>query len=86
MFECSRHTSEARKKRLHGRKLTQHQFALHAYVQGGRPAQLAELPRSEFDPELFPHSAYVKFFVTFATSAVFNILRQNVTIFDIGNG
>ena len=32
-----------------------------------RPAQLAELPRSEFDPELFPHSAYVKFFVTFAT-------------------
>ena len=33
----------------------------------GRPAQLAELPRSVFDPELFPHSAYVKFFVTFAT-------------------
>ena len=32
-----------------------------------RPAQLAELPRSEFNPELFPHSAYVKFFVTFAT-------------------
>ena len=32
-----------------------------------RPAQLAELPRSEFDPELFPHSTYVKFFVTFAT-------------------
>ena len=32
-----------------------------------RPAQLAELPRSELDPELFPHSAYVKFFVTFAT-------------------
>ena len=26
-----------------------------------RPAQLAELPRSEFDPELFPHSAYDKF-------------------------
>ena len=25
----------------------------------GRLAQLAELPRSEFDPELFPHSAYV---------------------------
>ena len=24
-----------------------------------RPAQLAELPRSVFDPELFPHSAYV---------------------------
>ena len=32
-----------------------------------RPAQLAELPRSKFDPELFPHSAYVKIFVTFAT-------------------
>ena len=32
-----------------------------------RPAQLAELPRSEFDPELFPHSAYVKFCVTFVT-------------------
>ena len=25
------------------------------------------LGRSEFDPELFPHSAYVMFFVTFAT-------------------
>ena len=32
-----------------------------------RPAQLAELSRSEFDPELFSHSSYVKFFVTFAT-------------------
>ena len=32
-----------------------------------RPAQLAELPRSKFDPELFPHIAYVDFFVTFAT-------------------
>ena len=29
----------------------------------GRPAQLAELPRSEFDPELFFHSAYVKNFL-----------------------
>ena len=38
------------------------QCALHT-----RPAQLAELPRSVFDPELFPHSAFVKFFVTFAT-------------------
>ena len=48
-----------------------------------RPAQLAELPRSEFDPELFPHSAYVKFFCDIRDkSAVFNILRQNVTIFD----
>ena len=32
-----------------------------------RPEQLAEFSRSEFDPELFLHSAYVKFFVTFAT-------------------
>ena len=27
-----------------------------------RPAQLAEFPRSEFDPELFSLRAYVKFF------------------------
>ena len=37
--------------------------------------QLAEFPRSEFDRELISHK-----------SAVFNILQQNVTIFDIGNG
>ena len=36
-------------------------------VDHTRPAQLAELPRSKFDPELFPHIAYVDFFVTFAT-------------------
>ena len=36
-----------------------------------RPAQLAELPHSEFGPELFPHSTYVKFFVTFATKVPF---------------
>ena len=38
-------------------------------VEGGgsRPARIAELPRSKFDPELFPHSAYVEIFVTFAT-------------------
>ena len=35
--------------------------------QTSRPAKLAELPRSKFDPELFPHSAYVEIFVTFAT-------------------
>ena len=29
--------------------------------------QLTELPRSKFDPELFPHSTYVKFFVPFVT-------------------
>ena len=32
-------------------------------VSPHRPAQLAELSRSEFDSELFSHSAYVKFFV-----------------------
>ena len=33
-----------------------------------RPSQLAELSRSQFDPELFSHGAHVKFFfVTFAT-------------------
>ena len=32
-----------------------------------RPSQLAELSRREFDPELFSHSVYDKFFVTFAT-------------------
>ena len=37
-----------------------------------RPAQLAELPRSEFDPELFSHSTYVKFFVTFVKQELFN--------------
>ena len=36
-------------------------------VGENRPAQLAELPHSEFGPELFPNSTYVKFFVTFAT-------------------
>ena len=34
---------------------------------GGRSARISELPRSKFDPELFPHSAYVEIFVTFAT-------------------
>ena len=52
-----------------------------------RPSQLAELSRSEFDPELFSHSTYVKFFCDIRSkSAVFNILRQNMTISDIGNG
>ena len=51
-----------------------------------RPARLAELPRIECDPELFSHSAYVKFFCDIRDkSDVFNILRQNVTNFDIGN-
>ena len=52
-----------------------------------RPAQLAELLRSEFDPELFSHSAYAQFFCDIRDkSAVFNFLRQNETTFDIGNG
>ena len=38
------------------------------FCQGAnRPSQLAELSHSEFYQELFSHSAYVKFFVTFAT-------------------
>ena len=32
-----------------------------------RPAQLAELSRSKFDPELISQSPYVKFLVTFET-------------------
>ena len=42
-----------------------------------RPAQLAELSRSEFDPELFSHSVYDKFFCDIRyKSAVFNILKM----------
>ena len=37
-------------------------------MQAGK---LAELPSSEFDPELSFHSAYVKFFVTFATKVLY---------------
>ena len=37
-----------------------------------RPSQLAELSRSEFDPELFSHSMYVKFFVTCVKEELFN--------------
>ena len=52
-----------------------------------RPAQLAELFRRAFDPDLFSHSAYVKFLCDIRNkSAVFNILLQNETIFDVGNG
>ena len=43
------------------------------------------LPFSLFS--LFPHSAYVKIFVTFATKVLnFNILQQNVTNFYVGSG
>ena len=53
-----------------------------------RPAQLVELPRNKFDQELFPHSACAcsDFCDICDNSAIFNILRQNVSIFDIGNG
>ena len=50
------------------------------YLLTFRPAQLAELSRSEFDPELFSLNAYDKFFVTFATKVkyktFFDIMRQ----------
>ena len=36
-----------------------------------RPSQLAELSRSEFDPELFSHSTYDEFFVIFATKVLY---------------
>ena len=42
-------------------------MVLGQYRTQCRPAQIAELPRSKFDPELFPHSAYVEIFVIFAT-------------------
>ena len=43
-----------------------------------KPPQLAELSRSEFNPELFSYSAYVKFFCDIRDkSAAFNILQQN---------
>ena len=52
-----------RKKNRNHRKL---QPKRHLEIT--RPAQLAKLSRSEFEPELFAHSAFVKFFVTFATN------------------
>ena len=52
-----------------------------------RPSQLAELSHSKFEPELFSHSTYVKFFCDIRDkSAVFNILGKNETNFGIGNG
>ena len=52
--------------------LTQVPFVPHATNSiSGRPAQLTELPRSKFDPEILPHSAYVKFFVTVATKVLY---------------
>ena len=51
-----------------------------------RLAQFAELPCSKFDPELFPHSAYVKFFVTFATKVPYLTFCDKVKQYLIGNG
>ena len=42
-----------------------------------RPSQLAELSRSEIDPELFSHSAYKVFCDIRDKSAIFNVSRQN---------
>ena len=36
-------------------------FIIKQEVVPARSAQLAELSRSEFDPELFPYRVYVKF-------------------------
>ena len=33
-------------------------FIFKQEVLPARPAQLAELPRGEFDPELFPHNTH----------------------------
>ena len=46
-----------------------------------RPARIAELPRSKFDPELFPHSAYVEIFVTFATKVPYLTFCDKMTHF-----
>ena len=41
------------------------------------PLQLAELSRNDVDPELFSHSAYVKFFVTFVTKVEYLTFCDN---------
>ena len=46
-----------------------------------RPAQPAELSRTEFDPELFSHSAYVKFFVTVATKVPYLTFCDKMRLF-----
>ena len=38
--------------------------------EGGRAAAVARLPRSLLDPELFPHTAYVKILATLARKTV----------------
>ena len=53
------------------------------FILFDRPAQLAELARSEFDPELFSRSAYVNFFVTFATKVPYLIFCDKIRHFFI---
>ena len=57
-----------------------HCSVVQAFIIQAFLSQLAELSRSEFDPELFSHSAYNKFFVTFATKVpyltFYNKMRQ----------
>ena len=48
-----------------------------------RPSQLAELFCREFDPELFSHSAYVKFLLTFATKVPYLIFCDKMRQFFI---
>ena len=45
------------------------------------PSQLAELSHSEFDPELFSHTAYVNFFVTFETKVPYLTLCEKMRLF-----
>ena len=57
------------------------------HIHLGRPSQLVELPHSEFEPEIFSHSAYVQCFCDICDkSAILNVLQQNYTNFDIGYG
>ena len=46
-----------------------------------RTAQLAELFRRALDPDLFSHSAYVKFFVTFAIKVPYSTFCDKVRQF-----
>ena len=52
---------------------TQTYLFVQKKVPGTRPAQLADLLCSDFDPELFPHTAYVKLFVTYTTKVPYLI-------------
>ena len=54
-------------------------------TMSGRPAQFAELSRSDA-MNYFLIARMLNFFDICDKSVVFNILRQNVTIFEKGNG